>query len=132
MSAWHDGELSLDQWASDLGTIIDAAHPDGPVTLMGISQGAATCIHYAIKHPERVARLILYGGYPHGALKRGTPDSLVKQRAMIELARVAWGADNPTFRQLFTSRFIPGGTRDRKSTRLNSSHWITSRMPSSA
>ena len=29
---------------------------------------------------------------------------------MIDLARVAWGHDNPTFRQVFTSRFIPGGT----------------------
>ena len=56
MSAWHGGALSLDQWAGDLGTIIDAAKPEGPVTLLGISQGAATCIHYALRHPERVDR----------------------------------------------------------------------------
>ena len=112
MSAWHAGALSLDQWADDLGTIIDAAQPEGPVTLLGISQGAATCIHYALRHPERVARLIFYGGYSHGALKRGTPDGDVKYQAMIELARVAWGADNPTFRQVFTSRFFPGGTHE--------------------
>ena len=31
-------------------------------------------------------------------------------RAMVDLARVAWGKDNPSFRQVFTSRFIPGGT----------------------
>jgi hypothetical protein len=31
-------------------------------------------------------------------------------RAMVDLARVAWGQDNPTFRQVFTSRFIPGGS----------------------
>ena len=82
------------------------------MTLLGISQGAATCIHYALRHPERVARLILYGGYSRGALKRGTPDAEVKYQAMIELARVAWGADNPTFRQVFTSRFFPGGTHE--------------------
>ena len=29
---------------------------------------------------------------------------------MVDLARVAWGKDNPTFRQVFTSRFIPGGS----------------------
>jgi pimeloyl-ACP methyl ester carboxylesterase/DNA-binding CsgD family transcriptional regulator len=112
MSAWSEGALSLDQWADDLGSIIDAAQPDGPVTLLGISQGAATCIHYALRHPERVARLILYGGYSHGVLKRGNPDGVVRYHAMIDLARVAWGADNPTFRQVFTSRFIPGGTRE--------------------
>ena len=29
---------------------------------------------------------------------------------MIDLVRLEWGSDNPTFRQVFTSRFIPGGT----------------------
>jgi DNA-binding CsgD family transcriptional regulator len=29
---------------------------------------------------------------------------------VIDLARVAWASDNPSFRQVFTSRFIPGGT----------------------
>ena len=74
MSEWRDGTLSLDQWAADLQAIIDAARPDGPVILLGISQGAATCIHYAIRHPERVAGLILYGGYARGALRRGAPE----------------------------------------------------------
>ena len=44
MSEWG-GALSLEVWADDLGSIIDAAQPQGPVTLLGISQGAATCIH---------------------------------------------------------------------------------------
>ncbi len=112
MSEWQGGALNLDQWAADLEAVIDAAEPAGPVTLLGISQGAATCIHYAIRHPERVARLILYGGYVHGAHKRGTPATQAAFRAMVELSRVAWAKDNPTFRQVFTSRFIPGGTHE--------------------
>ena len=31
---------------------------------------------------------------------------------MVDLARVSWGKDNPTFRQVFTSRFIPGGSQE--------------------
>jgi pimeloyl-ACP methyl ester carboxylesterase/DNA-binding CsgD family transcriptional regulator len=112
MSEWQGGALNLDQWAADLEAVIDAAEPAEPVTLLGISQGAATCIHYAIRHPERVARLILYGGYVHGAHKRGTPATQAAFRAMVELSRVAWAKDNPTFRQVFTSRFIPGGTHE--------------------
>ena len=112
MSEWRDGTLSLDQWAADLQSIIDAARPDGPVILLGISQGAATCIHYAIRHPERVAGLILYGGYARGALRRGAPGAQAAHRAMIDLAREAWGRENPTFRQVFTSRFIPGGSAE--------------------
>lgn len=111
MSEWRPGALSLEQWAADLSSVIDAAEPVGPVTLLGISQGAATCLHYAIRHPERVSGLILYGGYALGALKRGAPGAEAAFRAMVDLARFAWGRDNPTFRQVFTSRFIPGGTQ---------------------
>jgi pimeloyl-ACP methyl ester carboxylesterase/DNA-binding CsgD family transcriptional regulator len=110
MSDWHAGSLSLAQWTADLETVIDAARPDYPITLLGISQGAAACIQYAVLHPERIARMILYGGYAHGAFKRGIPDGATTYRAMIELARVAWSESNPTFRQVFTSRFLPGGT----------------------
>jgi pimeloyl-ACP methyl ester carboxylesterase/DNA-binding CsgD family transcriptional regulator len=112
MSGWHGGPLSLDQWSADLELVIDAARAVEPVTLLGISQGAATCIQYARRHPERVARLILYGGYARGALRRGAPTAERTYRAMVELARVAWGRDNPSFRQVFTSRFIPGGSHE--------------------
>src|SRR2546425_4573357 len=75
MSDWQGGALSLDQWAADLEAVIDAARPDGPVTLLGISQGAAACVRYAVRHPERVARMILYGGYSRGSLRRGMPET---------------------------------------------------------
>src|SRR5262245_14211060 len=112
MSEWHGGTLSIDQWADDLARVIDAARPDEPVTLLGISQGAATCIRYATRCPERVARMIFYGGYARGVMLRDTPDAEAQFRAMIELARVAWGKPNPAFRQVFTSRFIPGATHE--------------------
>jgi pimeloyl-ACP methyl ester carboxylesterase/DNA-binding CsgD family transcriptional regulator len=112
MSESKVGDMSVDQWVSDLESVIEAARPEGPVTLLGISQGAAACIGYALRHPDRVARMILYGGYARGAYRRGTPEFQVAYRAMIDLTRVAWGSDNPTFRQLFTSRFIPGGNAE--------------------
>ena len=31
---------------------------------------------------------------------------------MMTLMRFGWGADNPSFRQMFTGRFIPGGTHE--------------------
>ncbi len=105
-------DLTVDRWASDLETVIDAARPDGPVTLLGISQGAAACVGYALKHPDRVARLILYGGYARGAYRRGTPESQAAYRATAELVRVTWGSDNPTYRQLFTSRFVPDASAE--------------------
>jgi pimeloyl-ACP methyl ester carboxylesterase len=70
MSGPQLGELTVSQWAADLESVIDAARPAGPVTLLGISQGGAACIQYAIRYPERVARIILYGAYARGGARR--------------------------------------------------------------
>ncbi|MDQ6800372.1 MAG: alpha/beta fold hydrolase [Acidobacteriota bacterium] len=112
MTDWDASNLSMERWTDDLEGVIDAARLDEPITLLGISQGASTCVSYTIRHPERVSRLILYGAYARGVFKRGQPDSEREYRAIIDLARVGWAKDNPAFRQVFTSRFIPGGTEE--------------------
>ena len=110
MTDWDLGDLSLDRWVEDLESIVEAAGLAEPVTLLGISQGAAICVSYAARHPERVARLILYGGYARGWRHRGDTEGAREYNAIIELVRTSWGKDNPAFRQVFTSRFIPGGS----------------------
>lgn len=110
MSDWNAGELSLDRWTDDLEAVVDAAGQREPFTLLGISQGAAPCVAYAVRYPERVSHLILYGGYARGPYRRGDADGELMYRAMIDLIRLGWGSENPTFRQVFTSRFIPGGS----------------------
>ncbi|HYC58865.1 MAG TPA: alpha/beta fold hydrolase [Thermoanaerobaculia bacterium] len=110
MTDWEVGDLSLDLWVDDLEAVIDAADAREPVALLGISQGAAACIGYATRHPERVSRMILYGGYARGYMHRGNPDLEREYAAMIELFELGWGRENPAFRQVFTSRFIPAGT----------------------
>ncbi|HKO57925.1 MAG TPA: alpha/beta fold hydrolase [Thermoanaerobaculia bacterium] len=112
MSDWEAGELSTNRWIDDLEEVIDAAAPTAPFTLLGISQGAVACIGYAVRHPERVARMILYGGYARGHYHRGRPDAEREYRAIIEVLRIGWGKPNPSFRQIFTSRFIPDGTAE--------------------
>ena len=106
------GDLSLERWVEDLEGVIEAANPQEPFALLGISQGGPICVAYAVKHPERVSHLILYGAYARGVFRRGDPDRESFYRAMIDLVRLEWGNDNPTFRQIFTSRFIPGGTEE--------------------
>ena len=110
MTDWNVGDLSLERWIDDLEAVIDAADPRDKIILLGISQGAAASIGYAIRHPERVSHLVLYGGYARGAFRRDEADRAVMYRAMIDLVRLGWGSDNPIFRQIFTSRFIPKGT----------------------
>ena len=104
------GDLSVERWTDDLEAVIDAAVVNEPLVLLGISQGAAACIAYAHRYPDRVSHLILYGGYARGPCRRDDPDNEKMFRALIEIVRQGWGDRNPSFRQVFTSRFIPAGT----------------------
>ena len=104
-------DLDESHWLSDLEAVVDAARPRFPVTLLGISQGGAAAIRYAIKYPERVSRLILYGSYARGWARRGESDAR-HYRAVSEMVRLGWGSDNPMFRQTFTARFLPGGSHE--------------------
>ena len=112
MTDWDAANLSLDRWTEDLEAVIEASKIEGPVTLLGMSQGGSTCINYAARHPERVSKLILYGAYARGVWRRGDEEAAREYRAIIELVRAGWARDNPAFRQVFTSRFLPGGTEE--------------------
>ena len=110
LSDWDVDELSLDAWVRDLEAVVDAAGLQR-FPLLGMSQGCAVCIAYAVRHPERVSHLALYGGFALGGRKR-SPQEQAKRDAMTTLIRLGWGANEPTFRQIFTSLFIPEGTKE--------------------
>jgi pimeloyl-ACP methyl ester carboxylesterase/DNA-binding CsgD family transcriptional regulator len=110
LSDWSVSEFSLDAWVRDLETVVDAAGLKR-FPLLGISQGGPIAVAYAIRHPERVSRLILYGTYPTGYNKRGlTPAELEEWRVLTDLARVGWGRNTAAFRQVFAALFLPDGT----------------------
>ena len=112
MTDWNVDDISPERQVADLEAVIDAAQIDRPFTLLGISQGGATCLRYAVRHPERVERLILYGAYAQGWARRGNEERMREGESIAALMRLGWGRNNPVFRQLFTSRFIPGGTSE--------------------
>jgi pimeloyl-ACP methyl ester carboxylesterase len=109
MSDWDVDTLSLDAWVTDLETVVDAVGVER-FPLLGISQGGAVAVAYAVRRPERVSHLILYGAFALGAKKRAPAEKEMRE-AMTTLIRHGWGADNPSFRQMFTLQFIPGGTQ---------------------
>ena len=112
LSDWDVEDISLDAWVTDLETVVDAAGLDR-FPLFAISQGCAISVAFAVRHPERVSHLILYGGFARGAYKRAKNDlELQKAKALGTLIRTGWGDDSPVFRQLFSSLFMPGGTKE--------------------
>jgi pimeloyl-ACP methyl ester carboxylesterase len=110
MSDWDVDALSLDTWVSDLETVVDAVGIER-FPLLGISQGGAVAVAYAVRRPERISHLILYGAFALGGKKR-SPAEKERRDAMATLMRIGWGADNPTFRRVFTGLFIPGATHE--------------------
>jgi pimeloyl-ACP methyl ester carboxylesterase/DNA-binding CsgD family transcriptional regulator len=105
LSDWDAQDLSHAAQVADLEAIVAASGLDR-FPLLGLSQGGAACIEYAVRHPERVTQLVLYGCYAEGWAQRGD-ESRRHGEALIELIRQGWGQENPAFRALFASLFIP-------------------------
>jgi pimeloyl-ACP methyl ester carboxylesterase len=93
-----------------MATVIDAAGIESfPVFAM--SQAVSVTIAYAARYPERVSKLILCGGYARGRRKRASAIEIAESEALIALIEKGWGSDNPAFRQMLTSVFLPGATQ---------------------
>ncbi len=112
LSDWSAPLTSFEAWVSDLEAVVDALGLDR-FPLLGMSQGGAIAIAYAARHPEKVSHLILFGAYARGMLRRElTEPQRGEAGVLLDLVRIGWGRDNPAFRQVFTSLFIPDGTRE--------------------
>lgn len=109
LSDWNVDDLSFDTFIKDLEAVVEASGVD-TFTLLGMSQGAAVSIAYAVKYPHRVRHLILFGGYSKGFGL--TTDAMVKREreAIITLTENGWGRDNPAYRQMFSSTFMPSAS----------------------
>ncbi len=109
LSDWNVANLSFDAFVEDLEAVVEAAGVDR-FPLLGISQGGAVAIAYAVRYPEKVSHLILYGAYARGWAKRDSPEEIEQRQAQLTLVRLGWGKDNPAFRQLWTSLYAPDAT----------------------
>jgi pimeloyl-ACP methyl ester carboxylesterase/DNA-binding CsgD family transcriptional regulator len=110
MSQWSVQRLDFDAWVGDLEAVVDAAGLDR-FALVGISQGASIAATYAARHPQRVTRLVVYGAYARGRLRRSpTPAQREEAELMLKLTELGWGKKDPTYRQFFATQFVPDGT----------------------
>ncbi|MFP3853387.1 MAG: alpha/beta fold hydrolase [Anaerolineales bacterium] len=133
LSDWEVEELSVSAWVQDLRAVIDSLELER-VPLLGISQGAAVSVAFAAKYPERVSKLVLYGGYARGRFHRDLDEEeRVEAESLINLIRVGWGRRNPAFRQLFSTMLMPDANEEQRESlnelaRISADPAIASRM----
>ena len=76
-----------------------------------MSGGSAPALAYAVAHPERLTRLVLYGtvcGIPWS----WDADGQAEEETYRSMIRVGWAKEDPVFRRVFTTRFIPDATEE--------------------
>lgn len=114
LSDWSPPTMSFEAWVSDLEAVVDTLELK-QFSLLGMSQGGPVAIAYAVRHPERVSRLVLFGAFAQGRLQRAATDQQREEAEMLlKLMHIGWGRDNPAFRQLFTTQFIPQATLEQQ------------------
>jgi len=106
MSDRDVGDLTLERWMLDLATVAEAAGVER-ASVLGISGGAAVALAYAARFPERVDRVVAYGGWASGEFLR-LDDA--RGAAFTSVMRAGWAVPNPAFRRLFTMHFLPDGS----------------------
>jgi len=112
LSDWNVANISFDSMISDIETVVEAAGLD-QFPLLGVSQGCAYSIAYAIRYLERVSRLVLYGGFSMGPYKTGVESERQQAEMQCQMILQGWGQNNPAFRQFFTTLFMPGANKEK-------------------
>ncbi len=112
LSDWNVDNLSFEAWVHDLEAVVEAVGLQ-QFPLFAMSQAGAVAVAYTVRHPEKVSRLILYGSYARGWLRRDLTNAQIEEeQLMVDLMRVGWGRENPAFRQVFATQLYPDATTE--------------------
>lgn len=111
LSDWNVADLSFNAFVEDLEAVADKLGLER-FPLLGISQGCAVSIEYAVRHPERVSGLILIGGYAAGWRHLASPEEQARREAVLTLTELGWGTDNPAYRHIFSQTFMPDASAE--------------------
>jgi pimeloyl-ACP methyl ester carboxylesterase len=99
--------LTLDDEVAVLSAVLDELGLER-VAVLGGSSGGCAAIAFAARSPERVARLVLYGGYAHGPSI--APPAV--RRAILDTVRAHWGLGSRVLADIFLGE-VGGDAQER-------------------
>ena len=88
----------------DLEAVVDASG-ERRTDLVGLSEGCGTAVNFAVRHPGRVRRLVLYGPPGFLFLER-SPAQTNLRRVVHELVRASWGGGPSVFGRMLAELFV--------------------------
>jgi pimeloyl-ACP methyl ester carboxylesterase/predicted amidohydrolase len=91
-------DFSIEEDLLDLEAVV-TQFPEQPISLFAVSCTGPVAVKFAVRHPERVARLMLYGTFARGAGIGGEE----VQRSVLAMVRASWGLGA----RLLTELFVP-------------------------
>jgi DNA-binding winged helix-turn-helix (wHTH) protein/alpha-beta hydrolase superfamily lysophospholipase len=113
LSDREPGDLDLDRLTEDLRAVADAAGLER-FPIFAASQGVPVSLAFAARHPERVSRLALYGGYVEGRSRRGSGEDLERASAILTMIREGWGVPDSPFATAFATLYLPDAGREER------------------
>ena len=112
LSDWDVPDFSFESRVSDLEAVVEASGFDR-FALLGMSQGGQVAVAYAHRHPDRVTRLALHGGFVETV--RPAADARQLEETYLQMIEVGWARPEGRFRRVFTDMLMPGATPEQMS-----------------
>jgi pimeloyl-ACP methyl ester carboxylesterase len=100
----------LGDFVEDLKAVADALGLDR-FPIFAASQAVPAALRFAAENPQRVSKLVLYGGFAQGRSLRSNAPGDADEQTMLALIRAGWGQHDSAFAKAFSALFMPGGTR---------------------
>lgn len=106
----RDGvEFSHQRHVEDLEAVMDAAGLRRCI-LFGMAGGGAKAASYAVRHPERVSHLVLYGSPTCARLAdHPTPKQLEEAETRLRAIELGWPNALPAYGHFYASLLVPDG-----------------------
>jgi len=103
---------TLEAWVRDVEAVVDSLGWRR-FPMLGVCQGAAIAVLYAVRHPERVTHLVLYNPYAHGAFTEGMAGYRVEEaETLARMIEIGWARRTGAFREVFARLLSPSDAED--------------------
>ena len=111
LSGREVGRLDLEAMTDDIEAVADAAGLDR-FPIYAASQAVPVAVNFAVRHPGRVRRLVLYGGFAVGRALREDDAERAEGEAFLTLVRAGWGRPDSAFIRAFSTLFMPDASTE--------------------